>query len=84
MVVTPVSLHRLLFRRHLKPETVTNGDHIAKASLGLLGLVVTGVVLLVFDVVATRTVALSVAGAVLAVVALAWVAIPKLIARRNA
>lgn len=84
VVVAPVSLHRLLFRRHLKPETVSTGDRIAKAGLGLLGIVVTGVVLLVFDVVTTRTTALVVAAAVLAVVAVAWVAIPKLIARRNA
>ena len=40
VVVAPVSLHRLLFRRHLKPETVTTGDRIAKAGLGLLGLLV--------------------------------------------
>jgi hypothetical protein len=84
VVVAPVSLHRLLFRRHLKPETVTTGDRIAKTGLGLLGIVISGVVLLVFDVVASRTAAMAVAGAVLVVIAVAWVAIPKLIARRNA
>jgi len=84
VVVAPVSLHRLLFRRHLKPETVTTGDRIAKAGYTLLGLVVTGVVLLVFDVVASRTAALIAAGTVLAVLGLAWLALPKVIARHNA
>jgi hypothetical protein len=84
VVVAPVSLHRILFRRHLKPEAVATGDRIAKAGLGLLGIGVTGVVLLVFDFVTTRTTALIVAVVVLVVVAVAWVAIPRLIARRNA
>jgi hypothetical protein len=40
--------------------------------------------LLVFDFVTTRTTAVIVAVVVLVVVAVAWVAIPRLIARRNA
>lgn len=84
VVVAPVSLHRLLFRRHLKSETVTIGDRILKLALGFLGLVVTGVVLLVFDVVTTRGVALAVAGAVAIAVLVAWLAAPMRLARRNA
>lgn len=83
VVVAPVSLHRLLFRRHLKEETVETGDRIAKTGLGLLGLVVSGVVLLVFDVVVARDTALWAAGAVFAAVVVAWVTIPATIARRN-
>lgn len=84
VVVAPVSLHRLLFRRHLKSETVTIGDRILKLALGFLGLVVTGVVLLVFDVVTTRGVALAVAAAVAIAVLVAWLAAPMRLARRNA
>ncbi|NCD20101.1 MAG: sodium:proton antiporter [Actinobacteria bacterium] len=84
VVVAPVSLHRLLFRRHLKSETVTIGDRILKIALGFLGLVVTGVVLLVFDVVTTRGVALAVAGAVAIAVLVAWLTAPMRLARRNA
>ncbi|MGM0386753.1 MAG: DUF6328 family protein [Actinomycetota bacterium] len=84
VVVAPVSLHRLLFSKHLKSETVKIGDRTAKLALGLLGLVVTGVVLLVFDVVATRGVALAVAGVVALAVLVAWLAAPVRIAGRNA
>lgn len=83
VVVAPVSLHRLLFRKHMKEETVTSGDRIVKLALALLGLVVTGVVLLVFDVVTTRGVAFAVAGAVALAVLVAWLAAPVRLARRH-
>ena len=83
VVVAPVSLHRLLFRQHRKPETVSIGDRATKLALGLLGLVVTGVVLLVFDVVTTRGAALAAAVVVALAVLAAWLAVPKGLARRH-
>ena len=54
-----------------------------KLALGLLGLVVTRVVLLVFDVVTTRGAALAAAVVVALAVLVAWLAVPKGLARRH-
>ena len=51
LLVSPVSSHRLLFRRGAKDTLVTTGDRLAKAGLVALGLTVTTVVLLIFNVV---------------------------------
>lgn len=83
VVVAPVSVHRVLFQRRLKMETVLAGDAIAKVALALLALVVVGVVLLVFDVVTTRGIALAMAGVVLLLEVLGWVTLPVVIGRRN-
>lgn len=84
VVVAPVSVHRLLFQRRRKPETVMAGNAIAKVGLMLLGLVIVGVVLLVFDVVTSRALALAIAALVLVVQLLGWVLVPVVIARRDA
>ncbi|MBA8795048.1 hypothetical protein FHX74_002676 [Friedmanniella endophytica] len=62
MALTPVVLHRRLFRRHRKPEVVRLGHRFLVLAMSGLGLVMTGTVLLIFDVAAGRT-----AGAVAAV-----------------
>ena len=59
VVVAPVSLHRLLFRQHRKPETVSIGDR------------------------ATRGAALAAAVVVALAVLVAWLAVPKGLARRH-
>jgi hypothetical protein len=51
LLIAPVSLHRGLFRRHARRELVSAAHRCAMAGLGLLGLAVTGVTLLIFDVV---------------------------------
>ena len=51
LLVSPVSSHRMLFRRGAKDTLVTTGDRLAKAGLVALGLTVTTVVLLIFNVV---------------------------------
>ena len=83
-VVAPVSLHRILFGKRLKPETVDSGNRLVKVGLGLLGVVVVGVVLLVFDVVTTRTVALTVAGALGLLTVAAWLVLPHGVRHRDA
>lgn len=84
LVVAPVSAHRLLFQRRRKPELVRVGNRVALAGVGCLGLVVTGTVLLIFDVVLSREVAVVAAGAVLALVALGWLVVPLVARRRRA
>ena len=82
-VITPVSLHRAVFRLHDKERLVAIADLTAKIGLGLLGLAVTGVAALIFSVV-VGTVAAVCAGIVTFLVfAVLWLIIP-LVARRQA
>ena len=54
LMVAPVSLHRWLFRKGAKSTLVTAADRFMRVGLVFLSLVVSGVVGLVFDVVAAR------------------------------
>ncbi|MHA6792134.1 DUF6328 family protein [Pseudonocardia bannensis] len=51
LIIAPVSLHRVLFRQHARRSMVAAGHRFAVAGLSLLGLAVTGVILLIFDAV---------------------------------
>lgn len=51
LLIAPVSLHRALFRQRARHELVAAGHVLALGGLGLLGLAVTGVVLLIFETV---------------------------------
>ncbi len=82
LFVAPVSLHRLLFRRRLKPELVTAGGRFARAGLVVLGMVIVGSATLIFDVVVSRGVALAVGGASLVLLAVCWWVLPHRLARR--
>lgn len=84
ILVAPVSLHRWLFRRRAKAALVTAADRMMRVGLVFLALVVSGVVLLVFDVVATRAVALTVSGVLLTLLVGAWFILPALLVRAAA
>jgi len=56
--LAPVNLHRVLFRKHAKPVVVRTGHIILRITLVGVGIVLTGTVLLIFDVVVGRTSAL--------------------------
>ncbi len=81
-IVAPVSLHRILFRRGLKRELVESADTLAQTGLAVLGLVLAGASLLLFDVVVDRAAGLWAGGAVLLGLALVWVALPWRLSRR--
>lgn len=83
LVVAPVSLHRWLFRRRAKDQLVTSADRFLRAGLVCLSLVVSGVVLLVFDVAAGRTAATVAAAVVFAVLVTAWFVVPLALHRRK-
>src|SRR5690606_36346238 len=51
LLVGPVSVHRALFRRHMKAELVQVSHVMARAGLVTLGLTMASVLLLVFGVV---------------------------------
>ena len=50
LALAPVVLHRRLFRRHEKHEVVERGHRLLSCALVGLGVVMTGTVLLIFDV----------------------------------
>jgi len=81
LMVAPVSLHRWLFRRRAKSALVTEADRLMRVGLVFLALVVSGVVLLVFDVVTTRAVALTVSAVLLVLLVGAWFVLPMVLAR---
>lgn len=82
LILTPVSMHRLLFRRRLKRELVESGSTLARAGLGVLALVLAGVPALLFDVVLSRRAGLVALGLVLALLAACWWGVPRLVERR--
>ena len=81
LLVSPVSSHRLLFRRGEKDTLVATADRLAKAGLVTLALTVTTVVLLIFDVVLGRTAGWVAAGCILAFFILVWLVLPLAVGR---
>jgi len=76
LLLAPVSLHRLLFARGQKRALVHIGDRLVRVSLAAVGVVVTGVVLLVVDVVAGRAAGVVTASGVLALTVVTWLGLP--------
>jgi hypothetical protein len=72
----PVSLHRALFRKRRKDAVVNLADRLLQAVLIFVGLLITGVVLLIFDVVTTRTIAISCAAVTAVVLLVVWLVLP--------
>ncbi|MCM6772117.1 DUF6328 family protein [Nocardia sp. CDC159] len=75
-LVGPVSAHRILFRRHQLARVVATAHVYAMVGMALLGAALTGVAVLIFDVVAGTGAAVA-AGIVCAMVfVLVWVVHP--------
>jgi hypothetical protein len=82
LIVAPVAFHRLLFRRRQRPWLVEAANTTAKIGLFLLALTTSGVILLVFDVVLSRTAGLIAATTTFVGLLTMWAGTP-LVARRN-
>ena len=80
LALAPVSMHRGLFRLHLKRITVRTGHVILRCALAGVGLVLVGTILLIFEVATGLTTALWVAGG-LAVLIVVLAALPAVISR---
>jgi hypothetical protein len=76
LLITPVALHRGLFRQHARGPLVSAAQLCAVAGLVLLGLAVTGVVLLIFTVTAGRSYGVIAATITAVVFAGLWAALP--------
>lgn len=82
LALSPVALHRALFRQHAKAALVRIASRILRLTLAAVALTLTGTALLIFDVVVGRAAGLIAGSIALAVVTLAWVALPILVRRR--
>lgn len=76
LMVGPVALHRLLFRRHAKDTLVHAGDLFAKSGMAAMGLTLVTVVMLIFGVVVSDLAGYVAGAVVLVFYTLAWVGLP--------
>jgi hypothetical protein len=84
LMVAPVSLHRLLFRRHLKRSLVDVSDVLAKAGLICLAVTITLVTGLVFGFVLGETAGAAAILAAAAAFISFWVILPLFVLARTA
>lgn len=83
LALTPVAVHRLLFRDGAKEQIVDTGNSIAIATLGVVSLVLAGTVTFVFDVVLGDTSALIVGVTALVVLLGLWAVLPLAVRPRS-
>ncbi|WP_343287276.1 DUF6328 family protein [Gordonia sp. SID5947] len=75
-LISPVALHRLLFRRHAIDQLVDRAHRLTLIGIGLLGIALIGVLTVIFDIVFGGWAALTAGGAALVVFVFMWVAMP--------
>jgi len=80
--LTPVLLHRWLFRFGAKESLVALGGRLSTAALVGVGVTLAGIVLLIVDLVAGLGVGVLAAAATLVVIVGLWVLLPSTVQRR--
>jgi hypothetical protein len=76
MLIAPVAIHRVVFRRHQKNELVLITSRLAGAGLVFLAIAILSAVLFVLDVVVNLSVALVVTGVLAVLIGTLWYALP--------
>ena len=76
LLIGPVPLHRILFRRGLKPRLVRGADIMARSGLAVLLVAVNGAVLMILDVVLAGALPFILSGAVTLWFILVWYVVP--------
>ncbi|MBX5489312.1 DUF6328 family protein [Mycolicibacterium hassiacum] len=76
LLIGPVTLHRILFRRHKMRTLVTMGHLYAIVGTLLLGIALSGVATIIFDTVAGRTMAWLAGGCSLLTLVVFWYLLP--------
>ena len=79
LLIAPVAIHRLLFRRHRLGVLVSAAHRCAQAGLMLLGLAMTGMTGIIFAAVAGPVAAVAAGACVFALFALFWLVVPLLL-----
>lgn len=77
LVLSPVAIHRRLSGEHVKDRLVAASHVIMRTVLLLMGLLVTGIVAFIFDVVVDRTSAYIAGGALLALLVTMLLIVPR-------
>ena len=80
--LTPVLLHRRLFRMGAKESLVALGGRLSTAALIGVGVTLAGIVLLIVDLVGGIVIALIACGVTLLVIAGLWILLPARVQRR--
>jgi hypothetical protein len=78
LLVAPVSMHRLLFRKHRLSTVVSAAHTFAIVGMVLLGIALGGVAVVIFDTVMGRTGAWIAGGCTLVALVTFWYAVPLL------
>jgi hypothetical protein len=76
LALSPVALHRALFRRGAKLQLVLIGNVLLRLALAAIALALSGTVFLIFDVVIDHPAAFVAGGATLALTTAMWVVLP--------
>ena len=82
IALAPVALHRMVFRKHAKPETVVYGHAAMITALVTVALLLVGVVGFVFDVVVSDAASWTISVVLGLVILLLWVVVPAMIRAR--
>ena len=83
LLVAPVGMHRVLFRRHRLDAIVSISHGCAVAGLVLLGVALAGVAVVIFDTVMGRTGAWVAGGCTVAAFVILWFLVPLPLRRRS-
>lgn len=75
-LISPVSLHRMVFRRHARRATVQVGHRLAIVGLTLLGVAMVGVMLLIFSIVLGDHIGVVAASTTAALLFVLWFLLP--------
>ena len=78
----PVSLHRALFRKHRRKETVLAAHKLAIVGIVFLAFAVVAVALLIFDVVVGAAGGIIAAGITAVMLLILWLIVPRVAGRR--
>lgn len=76
LLIAPVSVQRVLFRRHARRVMVAVAHRLALFGIAFLGVAIIGVALLVFDVVRDRAAGVTAAGIVALFLIILWIVMP--------
>ena len=83
LLIAPVSIHRLLFRRHRLQVLVSAAHRCAYAGLALLGMALTGVTIVIFAAVSGRNAGFIAGACALAMFAFFWWVLPLMLRTRG-
>lgn len=81
LALGPVSLHRLLFRKHAMRQIVRIANVLVRTTLVGVALILSGTTLLVFDVVLGRAAGQAAGASVLLITVAVWLIMPRLAKR---